>query len=169
MKNEAALHAVLEFCEGLPEVGVKAGDVLLEEGQSTGRMYILRQGAIEILRGGETVAAIDEPGAIFGEMSALLGVSHTATVRAATDALVYRIDDSRQLMSLHPEIVFHVAVILARRLQDSTIYLTDYKRTFSGNPDHFPLVDEVLDALTERQLARMSAKSKLRGPRTPKA
>jgi CRP/FNR family cyclic AMP-dependent transcriptional regulator len=168
MQNEAALHAVLEFCEGLPEEGVKAGDVLLHEGQSTGRMYILRQGAIEIQRGGETVAAIDEAGAIFGEMSALLGISHTATVRAATDALVYRIDDARQLMSLHPEIVFHVAVILARRLQDSTIYLTDFKRQFGGHPDHFALVDEVLEALTERQLTKMSGRSKLKaGP--PKA
>ena len=168
MKNEAALHAVLEYCEGLPEQGLKAGEVLLVEGQSTGRLYILREGAIEIRRGDETVAAIDEPGAIFGEMSALLGVSHTATVRAATSAVVYRIDDARQLMTLHPEIVFHIAVILARRLQDSTIYLTDYKRTFAGNPDHFPLVDEVLEALTERQLAKMSGNSKLRSDR-PKA
>jgi CRP/FNR family cyclic AMP-dependent transcriptional regulator len=158
MKNEAALHAVLEFCEGLPEEKHKAGDVLLEEGKSTGRMFILKQGAIEIRRGGTTVAAIDEPGAIFGEMSALLGISHTATVRAATDAVVYRIDDARQLIAKHPEVMLHVAVILARRLQDSTIYLTDYKRTFAGNPDHFPLVDEVLEALIERQTTRMGGK-----------
>ena len=54
----------------------------------------------------------------------------------------------------------------ARRLQDSTIYLTDYKRTFAGNPDHFPLVDEVLEVLIERQETRMSGKSKLKsGPK----
>ena len=98
-----------------------------------------------------SVAASDEPGAIFGEMSALLGTGHSATVRAATDAKVYRIDDARSFLKQHPEIVFHVAVILARRLQDSTIYLADFKRQFGGRSDHFALVDEVLSALIQRQ------------------
>jgi hypothetical protein len=72
--------------------------------------------------------------------------------------VVYRIDDARQLLSKHPEVILHIAVILARRLQDSTIYLTDYKRTFAGNPDHFPLVDEVLEALIARQTGRAGGK-----------
>jgi CRP-like cAMP-binding protein len=166
MENDDSLHAVLEFCKGLPQEQRKAGDVLIAEGKGSGRMFILAKGVLEILRAGQTVAAIDEPGAIFGEMSALLGGEHSATVRAATDVTVYRIDDARKLLRQHPEIVFHVAVILARRLQDSTIYLTDYKRTFAGNPDHFPLVDEVLEVLIERQETRMSPKSKVKaGPR----
>ncbi len=162
MKNEAALHAVLEFCEGLPEEGVKAGDVLLEEGQSTGRMYILREGAIEILRGGETVAAIDEPGAIFGEMSVLLGTGHSADVRAATEVTVYRIEDARAFLKQRPEIGFHVATILARRLQDSTTYLADFKRQFGGRSDHFALVDEVLEQLVQRQSTRKPGGSRLK-------
>jgi NAD(P)-dependent dehydrogenase (short-subunit alcohol dehydrogenase family) len=44
-----------------------------------------------------------------------------------------------------------IAVILARRLHDSSIYLADYKRQYADNPDHFPLVDEVLDILVQRQ------------------
>ncbi len=151
MESDESLHAVLEYCHGLPEEPHKVGDVLISEGPSTGRMFILKHGAIEILHDGTTVAAIDEPGAIFGEMSALLGTDHTATVRAATDASVYRIEGARQFLKQRPEIGFHVAVILARRLSDATVYLSDYKRQFAGNPDHFPLVDEVLEILVQRQ------------------
>jgi CRP/FNR family transcriptional regulator, cyclic AMP receptor protein len=156
MENDESLHAVLEYCDGLPEENHAAGDVVLAEGPGTGRMYILKRGAIEILHDGATVAAVDEPGSIFGEMSALLGTGHTATVRAATDASLYRIDNARQFLKQRPEIGSHVAVILARRLSDATVYLSDYKRQFAGNPDHFPLVDEVLEILVQRQSKKKS-------------
>jgi CRP/FNR family cyclic AMP-dependent transcriptional regulator len=154
MDNDDSLHAVLEYCKGLPLERHAAGDVLIAEGPATGRMFILSSGAIEILRDGTTVAAIDEPGAIFGEMSALLGGGHSATVRAATDAVVYRIEDAQAFLKQKPEIGFHVAVILARRLSDATIYLADFKRQFGGRSDHFALVDEVLETLVQRQSAK---------------
>jgi CRP-like cAMP-binding protein len=164
MENNDSLHAVLEFCEGLPKESHAAGDVLIAEGPRTGRMYILVDGAIEIKRGDTTVAAIDEPGAIFGEMSALLGGNHSATVSAATDATVYRIDDATKFLKGRPEIGFHVAVILARRLQDATTYLADFKQQFGGRSDHFALVDEVLSTLVQRQAAR----KKSTGSRIPR-
>jgi CRP-like cAMP-binding protein len=154
MENEESLNAVLAHCEGLPEERHAAGDVLIEEGTATGRLFILKEGVIEILREGTTVAAVDEPGAIFGEMSALLGGNHSATVRAATGASLYRIEDARAFLKQRPEIGFHVAVILARKLSDATIYLADFKRQFGGSSDHFPLVDEVLEALVKRQSRR---------------
>jgi CRP-like cAMP-binding protein len=159
MENEESLHAVLAYCEGLPDERHAAGEVLIEEGKATGRLFILKEGVIEIQRDGTTVAAVDEPGAIFGEMSALLGGKHTATVRAATTARLYRIEDARAFLKQQPEIGFHVAVILARKLADATIYLADFKRQFGGNSDHFPLVDEVLEALVKRQSKRKPAGS----------
>jgi CRP-like cAMP-binding protein len=166
-ENEESLHAVLAYCEGLPEERHAAGDVLIEEGTATGRLFILKQGVIEILRDGTTVAAVDEPGAIFGEMSALLGGDHRATVRAATSAQVFRIEDARAFLKQRPEIGFHVAVILARKLADATIYLADFKRQFGGNSDHFPLVDEVLEALVKRQSKRKPAGTGSRGGGAP--
>lgn len=162
MENDDALHAVLEYCDHLPVEEHAAGDVLIPEGPATGRMYILVEGAIEVLHGDQTVAGIDEPGAIFGEMAALLGTGHSATVRAATAARLHRIENAREFLKDHPEIVFHVAVILARRLQDSTIYLADFKRQFGGRSDHFALVDEVLDTLIQRQSKRRKAGSQLK-------
>ena len=85
---------------------------------------------------GETqVAEISDAGAIFGEMAALLGGAHTATVRATGPVKAYRIDDAKAFMRSGNEIVYHVATILARRLQDATTYLADFKRQFAGrNP-----------------------------------
>lgn len=154
MENDDSLHAVLAHCEHLPRERHKAGTVLLAAGPGTGRMYILVSGAMEVLHEDQTVAAIDEPGAVFGEMSALLGTGHVASVRAATDVTVYRIDDARAFLRENPEIGLHIAVILARRLHDSSIYLADYKRQYANDPDHFPLVDEVLEILVQRQSRR---------------
>ena len=162
MENDESLHAVLDFCEGLPKERHARGEVLIPEGPGTGRMYILVEGALEVLRGEETVAATDEPGAIFGEMSVLLGTGHSASVRAATDVTVYRIDDARAFLKQRPEIGFHVAVILARRLQDSTIYLADFKRQFGHRNDHFALVDQVLETLVQRQSRRKKGGSALK-------
>ena len=145
------MRAVLDYCHSLPLERYAPGDVLIAEGPASGRMFILATGAIEVLRGDTQVAEVHEPGAIFGEISAQLGGDHSATVRAASDVTAYRIDDAAAFMRNGSEIVFHVAKILARRLQDATTYLADFKRQFAGRNDHFALVDEVLDALVQRQ------------------
>jgi CRP-like cAMP-binding protein len=61
-------------------VTCQAGETLLEAGSTTGRLLILRRGAVTIE--GMAIAEVSEPGAIFGELSALLNQPHTADVRA---------------------------------------------------------------------------------------
>jgi CRP/FNR family transcriptional regulator, cyclic AMP receptor protein len=151
MAEQFSMRTVLDYCHSLPLDRFSAGDVLIAEGPATGRMFILATGAIEVLRGQTMVAAVAEPGAIFGEISALLGGDHSATVKAASEVTAYRIDDATAFMRNGNEIVFHVAKILAGRLRDATTYLADMKRQFAGRTDHFGLVDEVLEALVQRQ------------------
>ncbi|MFY8031185.1 MAG: cyclic nucleotide-binding domain-containing protein [Devosia sp.] len=151
MAGDGSMRAVLDYCHGLPLVRFAQHEVLIAEGPATGRMFILATGAIEVLRGQTMVAEVAEPGAIFGEISALLGGDHSATVRAASEVTAYRIDDATAFMRNGNEIVFHVAKILAGRLRDATTYLADFKRQFAGRTDHFGLVDEVLEALVQRQ------------------
>ena len=47
-----------------------------------------------MLRGDTQVAEINAPGAVFGEMSALLGIHHTATVRVVKPVVAYLIEDA---------------------------------------------------------------------------
>jgi CRP/FNR family cyclic AMP-dependent transcriptional regulator len=78
-------------------------------------------------------------------------------VRALTDTSAFRIENARDLLLNHREISFHVSSILARRLTDATAYLADLKRQFADRGDHLGMVDEVLDALIQRQRPAVTA------------
>ncbi|SFZ85237.1 Cyclic nucleotide-binding domain-containing protein [Devosia enhydra] len=158
---ETSLRSVLVHCEGLPRTAFAADETLIGEGPATGRMFILASGTIAVLRNETVVARIAEPGAVFGEMAAFLGGDHTATVRAETPVEAFVIEDARAYLQGHPEIVFHVASILAGRLQQATTYLADLKRQFADRDDHFGMVDEVLEALVQRQRPRARVGSEL--------
>jgi CRP/FNR family cyclic AMP-dependent transcriptional regulator len=153
------MQSVLAYCDGFPLEKFKPGDVLIPEGPGTDRMFILAVGEVEVLRGDTQIAGTSEPGAIFGEIAALLGGAHTATVKAVTDSTAFRIEGARALLQSHREISFHVSTILARRLTDATSYLADLKRQFADRSDHLGMVDEVLDALVQRQRPAVSAGS----------
>jgi len=162
MTDELMIEDVLAYCSHLPIAAFAPGDVLIGEGPASNRLYILIGGEVEVLRGDTQVAEIGETGAIFGEMSVLLGIDHTATVRAVSSVSAYRIDDARDFLRSQTEVSFHVARILARRLMDATTYLADFKRQFAHRNDHFGMVDEVLDALIQRQRPAVAGGSELK-------
>lgn len=149
--QQTSMQAVLAFTEDLAKVRYDTGDILITEGPASGLLYILVEGAVEVLRGDVRVSLVDEPGAVFGEISALLGSAHSATVRAIEPSVVHRIEDAESFLQMRPEIVFHVARILARRLIDATTYLADIKHQFADRTDHLGMVDEVLEALVNQQ------------------
>lgn len=155
--QNTSMQAVLAYTDDLAKVRYDSGDVLITEGPSSGVLYILVEGAVEVLRGDVRVSLVDEPGAVFGEISALLGRPHTATVRAIEPVIVHRIEDAESFLQMRPEIVFHVARILASRLIDATTYLADLKHQFSDRSDHLGMVDEVLEALVNQQLPAQPA------------
>ena len=157
MDYDGSIGAVLAYCDGFPLDKFKPGEVLIPEGPGTDRMYILAVGEVEVVRGETQVADVAMPGAIFGEIAALLGGPHIATVRAVTDVTAFRIENARDLLLSHREISFHVSSILARRLTDATAYLADLKRQFADRSDHLGMVDEVLDALIQRQRPAVEA------------
>ena len=54
---------------------------MLAEGTKTGRLLILKSGAVGIFKGDIEFAQVAEPGAVFGELSALLDAPHSADIR----------------------------------------------------------------------------------------
>lgn len=150
------MRSILDHCQGLDERSFEAGAVLIEEGVISGRLFILVDGTVEVFRadtaGGEVeIAVVMEPGSIFGEMSALLGLPHTANVRAATPARAYVVDDGAAFLQSKPEFTLPVAQLLARRLHSATSYLVNLKQQFQDFENHFGMVDEVLESLTHQQ------------------
>lgn len=141
------MSSILEHVAAAPLADVAPGTVLLSEGGRSGHLYILADGAVEVLRGNTTVAIVAEPGAIFGEMSVLLDLPHTATVKALSPAKVYAIDDAGSFLRAHPDIAFSLARLLAQRLNAATTYLVDIKRQFAGESTHLGMVGEILESL----------------------
>src|SRR6476660_1036148 len=145
------MRAFLDHCSELRVENVADGTVLLPEGATTDRVYILADGRIEILRGSTQVAVLDEPGALVGEMSILLGIPHTATARALGDVKVHVVERAAEFFRTHPELSWLVAQLLASRLNAATTYLVDLTRQFAGSGDHLEMVGEVLESLIHQQ------------------
>jgi CRP/FNR family transcriptional regulator, cyclic AMP receptor protein len=145
------MRSILDHCAGAEELSCDAGAVLLAEGEKSGRLIVLVEGAVEVVRGNTQVAVMNEPGSVFGEMSVFLDAPHTATVRAISPvrARVFRNADA--FLRLHPEIVYFIAKTLARRLNAATTYLVDIKRQFEGQSNHLGMLGEVLESLIHQQ------------------
>ena len=87
--------------EGLPVRKYEAGENVLSAGSATGRLLILRTGAVEVIKDGVQLAKVSAPGAVFGELALLTDQPHTADVRAieqsefhVADAGILRTGDS---------------------------------------------------------------------------
>lgn len=143
--------SVLNEFSRYPEETVAAGEVILSIGETSDRLFVLIDGAMEVFRDDISIAIVSEPGAIFGELSVLLGIPHTASVRAIKDSSVCVIGDATAFLAANPSLALPIAKLLAERLQHATTYLVDLKRQFSDEPDHFNMLDEVLEALLNAQ------------------
>jgi CRP-like cAMP-binding protein len=158
-EQAAAMASILDICAGAPRKDFAPGEVLLSEGDTTGRLYILADGDVEVLRGDTRVAVVTEPGAIFGEMSVLLNLPHTATVRALTDVSAFQFEDAEAFLRSRPEIAFYLSRLLAQRLAAATTYLVDVKRQYEDKSDHLGMLGELLETLIHQQPGEISAGS----------
>lgn len=145
------MATVLDLCEQLPRRTFAPGETLLEEGARSGVLYILRDGAVEVLKGTFQITTVDEPGAFFGEMSVLLAMPHMATVKALRESTLYVADDPMQFVRSNPVLAFALSRLLAKRLHFVTTYLVDLKKQFEGQDNHLGMVDEVLESLIHHQ------------------
>jgi CRP/FNR family transcriptional regulator, cyclic AMP receptor protein len=99
---------------GLPVVTRRAGETVLSAGLKTDLLLILKKGAVEILKDSIEIAIVDQPGAVLGEISALLDQPHAAEVRALEDSQFYVAD--AVLLEKDPSAMLYVARIMAERL-----------------------------------------------------
>jgi CRP/FNR family cyclic AMP-dependent transcriptional regulator len=77
---------------------------------------------------------VTEPGAVFGELSVLLGQPHTADVRAL-EASQFHIADAATLLRIDPIGLLYVATVLAQRLDSANQTLLELKRQIqAGEP-----------------------------------
>lgn len=130
--------ALTRFAPGAPLIG---------EGELTGRLYLLRSGTVDVVREGVTVARVDSPGAIFGEMALLLERPHSAEVRAVTEVQAHVVEDGLDFLAAHPDLALHVTMLLARRLQNTTALLVEIRDSRSARRPPRRLFERLFAAL----------------------
>jgi CRP/FNR family cyclic AMP-dependent transcriptional regulator len=140
---------ILDYCEGLKQVAFKPGQLMLPEGERLGRLYVLVEGQVEVIRERTQVTHVDEPGSIFGEMAVLLDMPHSASVKALSPVKAYEIPDALTFLDKRPEFALHIATMLARRLYYTTSYLVDLQQQAAGKRQDLDLVDQILASLVE--------------------
>jgi CRP/FNR family transcriptional regulator, cyclic AMP receptor protein len=118
----------------LPVTQYSAGEDVLIAGSTTGRLLVLKSGAVEVVKDGVQIAKVATPGAVFGELSILLDQPHTADVRALEQS-EFHIADAPTLLANDATVTLYVAAILARRLDSANQALIEVKRQLqAGDP-----------------------------------
>jgi CRP-like cAMP-binding protein len=112
----------------------KAGEQIMEEGQSDTWLYILLRGQVKISKNGKKVAELTRRGEIFGEMGALDSSRRSATAHALSDTVCLATDIFYiEKLTGNDKIAFGyvlyrlIAEILSRRLRQTTKALIQAK------------------------------------------
>jgi CRP/FNR family cyclic AMP-dependent transcriptional regulator len=113
----------------LPLASYGPGEAVFTEGTNTGRLLILKTGAVSIVKGGIEIAKVSEPGAAFGDLSALLDQSHTADVRNL-ETSEFHVADTATLLLQDPVALLYITMGLARRLDGANQLLLELKNQF---------------------------------------
>lgn len=120
------------------------GDVLVHQGAPADALFVVESGRFEVTVAGEEVPVAElGAGAPIGEIAFLAGGTRTATVTAARDSVVMRLNRSQfdALCARHPAIWSRLAATLAVRLADQTA-------SRARHADHIPRIITIIQAGT---------------------
>ena len=79
------------LAESLEEVPLEAGRVIIRQGETGDRFYLVRDGTLEVVVNGREVQTLG-PGDSFGEIALLRDVPRTASVIAQSEGMLYALD-----------------------------------------------------------------------------
>jgi len=99
-----------------------AKQVVIKEGElDIDVIYLLQEGKLEVLKGKNKVSEIEECGVLFGELSPILGIPRTATIRTLepSEILVYK-GTIEELIGEQAPIPRMLIKTLAKRLEKTT-------------------------------------------------
>ncbi len=138
----------------MTECFLRTGDTLFERGDPGDALYVVASGRARVVgtdaAGREISLSVLKRGEHFGDIALLSDVPRTATVRAAEDLVLLRLDrrDFLDYLDRHP----HVRLALERFLQDFST--RDFLRQFTAmSAVPAALLRQVMEQLEERSVA----------------
>ena len=126
--DEAALQRIVDASA---RRDLRRGDVIFAEGAEPHHLYVVEDGRIAIasrsVDGRESVFALMERGALFGEMGLLDGLGRSAEARALEPSQIVEIpyEPVRAAFDERPELLWGVVALLAGRLRSMDSQLAD--------------------------------------------
>ena len=127
----------------LPVARFQAGDTVLGAGGRTGRLLILKKGAVAVIKEGVEIAKVSEPGAVFGELSILLDQPHTADVRALEASQFHVADEA--LLAKEPLALTYIAMVLAARVNNANRAVIELKRQLNDREPQSVIVETIAE------------------------
>lgn len=111
------------------------GETIVAQGSIGDSLFLLCEGSLQVSAEGEkgrtiTLATLDQPGAFFGEVSLVDHGPRSATVRAASEAVVLRISLEAlerffmEFANTQVTVLHNLAKVLAQRLRHSNVVLS---------------------------------------------
>lgn len=143
------MASILALTQSQPLRSLVPGERLIAEGDAGGELYVLQSGRLIVSRDGVDIATIVEPGALIGEMSVLLGIDHSATVRADRASEIRVIDNAIAFLERTPLVALHVATLACERLDRTTGLLVEMRKEAEGKVAEQGLLGRLFAALTE--------------------
>ncbi len=97
------------------------GDVIIREGNTDNDFFELIQGAVIVVKGGKKIAEITQPGAYFGEMSAISGEARSASIISKGRSTVRRFPGDKlfEVIENYPDVTKHLFRTMVSRLEHS--------------------------------------------------
>jgi len=129
------MTSLLALTASRPSRTLADGEVLLVQGEGGGDLFILLSGKLVVVRDGVTIASIAQPGTLVGEMSVLLGIRNSATVRAERESKVRVIRDANKLLETEPGLAQRVAALVAGRLDATSALLVELAKQNKGKSE----------------------------------
>ena len=105
-----------DILKEFPLISLNKGEDLLKQGGKINNLYFLHKGSVAIIRDGYKVDVASEHGSVFGEVSLMLGNTHSTTIRCEEDCKFYYIDNPVQCVGTHPKVIWYIAQTLSMRL-----------------------------------------------------
>jgi CRP-like cAMP-binding protein len=137
-------HLMLRRLSSWPIEAYGAGETVLAGGTATGKLLVMIDGAVAVVRDGRRIAEIAEPGAVFGELALLLDQPHSADVRTLAPS-TFHVADGQTILRGDPTTALYLAAVLAQRLTAVNRHLVEVRARMAQTDQPRRLFEETLD------------------------
>ena len=141
------MASLLTLTYSAPTLSLARGEVLITQGEAGGDLYVLETGRLVVERDGVSIATISEPDSMIGEMSVLLGIKHSATVRAEQNSKVRVVRDAIRILESQPAITLRLATLVCQRLDATSALLVELRHEHIGKASEQGLLSRIFSAL----------------------